>query len=357
MDLETIGWGPTLAFYLDELGESSLVPARLATVDRGRAVGLTSGGPVQIAWNGPVPLLGEPDHVIPAVGDWVALAGKGELRSLKTLLPRSSLLSRGHAEGARVSQPLAANVDVVLVVTGLDGDFSLRRIERYLALARSGDASAVVVLSKADLVEAPAAAIEKAEQAAIGLTVLAVSALTGTGLEAVMAEIGPGRTAVLLGSSGAGKSTLINSLLGEDRQRTGAVRKSDDRGRHVTTRRELLELPTGGLVIDTPGLRAVGLIADTDALLSVFPEISELAEQCRFNDCTHTGEPGCAVTAAVEAGNLDPDRLASFHKLITEQQSAALRSDEHARRTQERATIGKYRQRLREANLLKGREE
>ncbi len=357
MDLTNLGWTPVLTFHLDELGDSALVPGRLVTVDRGRAVALTSAGPVKVAWSGPVPLAGDSEPVIPAVGDWAALGGEPDLRTIASILPRTSLLARGHAQGARLSQPLAANVDVVLVVTGLDGDFSLRRIERYLALARSGNARAVVVLSKADLADDPQAAVAQAERAAAGMTVLAASAVTGEGLDAVQAEIGPGRTCVLVGSSGAGKSTLINRLLGEDRQRTGAVRKGDDRGRHVTTRRELLALPSGALVIDTPGIRAVGLVADPDAVLSVFPEIAELVDACKFNDCTHTTEPGCAVLAAVEAGDLDPDRLASFQKLIKEQANAALRADEHARRTKERATIGKYRDMLLEAQRFKGRKK
>jgi ribosome biogenesis GTPase len=246
---------------------------------------------------------------------------------------------------------------VVLVVTGLDGDFSLRRIERYLVLARSGGARAAVVLSKADLVEDPEEVVRRASKTAAGMAVLAVSAVTGTGLDALAEEIGPGRTAVLVGSSGAGKSTLINRLLGEERQRTGAVRQHDDRGRHVTARRELLVLPCGGLVIDTPGLREVGMVGDEDAVLSVFPKIAELARGCRFGDCAHRQEPGCAVQEAARTGELDPDRLESFHRLVREQSSAARRASEHERRAHERATYGKYRRQLRDVYRLKGRDD
>jgi len=187
--------------------------------------------------------------------------------------------------------------------------------------------------------------------------VLAVSALTGAGLDGLRAEIAPGRTAVLVGSSGAGKSTLINRLLGSERQQTGAVRASDDRGRHVTTRRELLAVPDGGLVIDTPGLRAVGLVADADAVREVFPEIAEHAARCRFNDCTHQDEPGCAVQAAVQAGELDAARLESFQRLLREQASAARRASDHAQRAHDRATMGRYRKQLKDVYRLKGRDE
>lgn len=356
MRLDDLGWDPVLAFHSEEVGLPGLVPGRLATVDRGRAVVLTAAGAVVAAWRYPVELAGEGGAgVVPAVGDWVLVRPEGDLRTLRLVLPRRTLLARGAEKTARTSQPLAANVDVVFAVCGLDGDFNLRRIERYLALARSGGAQAVVVLSKADLARDPDEALRRAERSSAGMTVLAVSAVSGAGVDALQSEIAPGHTAVLVGSSGAGKSTLINRLLGEQRQRTGAVRAHDDRGRHVTTRRELLLLPKGGMVIDTPGLREVGMLADEQAVLSVFPEIEALAASCRFQDCTHTEEPGCAVRRAAEDGTLDPERLSSFHRLIAEQQSASRRADEHARRSHERATMGRYRKQLRDVYRFKGK--
>jgi ribosome biogenesis GTPase len=357
MHLEDLGWDPAWGYHADELAQPAWVPGRLATVDRGRIVALTAEGEKPAEWRFPVPVAGEAEGVMPAVGDWGLMDTVADPGRLVSILPRRTLLARGLAAGSQVTQPLAANVDLVLIVTGLDRDFSLRRIERFLALARSGSARAVVVLSKRDLTEDPDAAVERARKSTNDLSVLAVSSVTGDGLSELRQEIGIGRTAVLVGSSGAGKSTLINRLLGEARQRTGAVRSSDDRGRHVTTRRELLPLPGGGLVIDTPGLREVGILADQNALLEVFSEIAELESRCRFNDCLHLEEPGCAVREAVANGEIDADRLDSFHRLAREQQSAMRRASEHERRAHERATIGHYRKILRDAYRIKGREE
>jgi len=356
MRLEDLGWDPVWEYHAMEAGGPTRVPGRVATVDRGRVVVLTDEGAIPASWHFPVLIHGERAGVMPAVGDWAMITNVGEVRTLETLLPRRSLLARGIQGGARVAQPLAANVDLVMVVTGLDGDFSLRRIERFLALARSGSVRALVVLSKLDLIDDPDEAIRQARKATPGLDVVTISSVTGDGLTELSSEVEPGKTVVLVGSSGVGKSTLINRLLGEERLRTGAVRESDDRGRHVTTRRELLQLPDGGLVIDTPGLREVGLLASEEAVLEVFPEIAALSEQCRFMDCSHVEEPDCAVRDAVDKGELDADRLAGFHRLVREQASATRRATEHERRAHERALTGHYRKTLRASLRLKGRE-
>jgi ribosome biogenesis GTPase len=357
MHLDELGWDPAWSYHVEEFGEPNLVPGRLAAVDRGRVVALTESGVVAAKWRFPVAVVGEAEGVVPAVGDWGMLRPTANPGALAAVLPRRTLLARGKAEGARAIQPLVANVDLVMVVTGLDRDFSLRRIERFLALARSGSVRAIVVLSKSDLADHLMEDVRQAERAAAGLTVVAASSITGHGVARIRDEIGPGRSAVLVGSSGAGKSTLINRLLGEDHQQTGAVRESDDRGRHVTTRRELLRLPGGGLVIDTPGLRQVGILADETSLLAVFPEIAAVSGQCRFNDCLHLEEPDCVVQEAVRLGDIDVGRLAAYHRLAREQENALRRSSEHQRRAHERSTIGHYRKRMREAHRLKGRED
>jgi ribosome biogenesis GTPase / thiamine phosphate phosphatase len=224
---------------------------------------------------------------------------------IESIEERWSKISRRVAGRSGEEQVLAANVDIAFIVCGLDSDFNARRIERYLAMAYEGGVRPVVVLNKADI---PTTVVEvRAPE------VLRVSALHGDGFEAIEEMLVPGVTAVLLGSSGAGKSTILNRLLGGDRQKTGAVRESDSRGRHTTTSRELIFLPCGAAVIDSPGLREIQLLVGEDAIDAVFDEITSLAAECRFADCTHSSEPGCAVRGAVEE-----DRLESFHKLQRE---------------------------------------
>jgi ribosome biogenesis GTPase len=252
------------------------------------------------------------------------------------VLPRRTWLAR-KVPGAETSvQVVAANVDLALVVAGLDGDYNPRRLERALVLAWDGGAEPVIVLNKADVLPADEVAerVRATEAVAPGVTVLPVSAATGEGMDGVSACLRPGRTAALVGSSGVGKSTLVNRLLGEDRQRTSAVRASDARGRHTTTHRELLSLPGGALLIDTPGLRELQLWAGAEALEGAFADVDALAAGCRFADCTHAEEPGCAVVAAAAAGALGADRLQSYRKLQRELRHLALRQDDLGRREQ-----------------------
>ncbi len=246
--------------------------------------------------------------------DWDPVSGR-----VIGALPRRGVIARKGAGRSTSAQPIAANVDVVLIVQGLDSDFNLRRLERYLLLAAACETRAAVVLTKADLLDST-----EAEQLAFlarertGARVVAVSAVANIGLDALDALVSPGETAVLLGSSGAGKSTLVNALLGGDRQRTGETRVSDGRGRHTTTAREVFRLPSGWLLIDTPGLREVEAWAAGDAVDDVFDDISETAGGCRFRDCRHQGEPGCAVRRAVDEGEIDADRLDNYLNLSRE---------------------------------------
>jgi ribosome biogenesis GTPase len=268
----------------------------------------------------------------PAVGDWVALRSRpGELRStILAILPRRSRFSRKVAGDTTREQIVAANIDTVFLTTGLDGDFSLRRIERYLVTAWESGAQPVVLLTKADLCDDPDARVREVEAVASGAAVHATSARQNHGLDVLGQYLGPGRTVALLGSSGVGKSTLINRLLGREQQRTAEVSAYKARGRHTTTNRELILLPGGGLVIDTPGLREIQLWEVGGSIGATFADVEALAVGCRFGDCRHETEPRCAVRRAVENGSLVADRLESYLKLRREADHVAERQDKLA---------------------------
>ena len=287
----------------------------------------------------------------PAVGDWVALepeingtgATSDDQAVIAAVLPRRSAFRRRAADSNRRSsglladeQVMASNVDLALLVAGLDGDFSLRRQERYLAVAWSSGVSPVMVLNKADLgvdVQGRRVAIEAI---APGVPVVTLSALTGDHLADLGEHLRPGRTAVVLGSSGVGKSTLVNALLGEARQAVKPVREDDSRGRHTTTHRELFRLPGGALLIDTPGIRSLEVAGADEGVDTAFDDITELATGCRFTDCLHAGEPGCAVRAALADGRLSEDRLRSHRKLERELAHAQRKEDPRARAAHKR---------------------
>lgn len=231
-----------------------------------------------------------------------------------SVMPRRTKLSRKEP-GARIrEQVLAANLDALFLVSGLDGDYNLRRLERYLVMARESGARPVVLLNKADLRGDLDEVVRATESVAAGVPVLAVSAITGAGMDSVCGQVGREETAALIGSSGVGKSAIVNALLGEERQRTSSVRESDSKGRHTTTHRELIRMPGDWLLMDLPGVREVQLWSDAERVDDAFEDIAELAAQCRFRDCSHEGEPGCAV----RDGNFDPMRLRSYHKLKRE---------------------------------------
>jgi ribosome biogenesis GTPase / thiamine phosphate phosphatase len=263
----------------------------------------------------------------PVVGDWVAAS---ELTADEALihgvLPRSGAFRRREA-GGEGAQIICANVDVAFLVTALNGDLSPARVERYLVTARDAGAEPVVVLTKADLAAALDEALGRIAAVASGAAVVALSALRGQGLEQLAPWLRRSASCVLLGSSGAGKSTLLNALMGAEAMRTGEIRRSDDRGRHTTTHREMFQLPGGALLIDTPGMRELGLVADTDAVDASFADVAELASRCRFGDCSHGNEPGCAVQAALQSGALDERRWRAFGKLQREVDYAERRGD------------------------------
>ena len=279
----------------------------------------------------------------PAVGDWLALEIVSEaplLGALREVLPRTGTFLRQRPSDGQ-PQVLAANVDTAFLVSGLDHDLNVRRIERYLLLAIEANVTPVVVLNKVDIALDLTRAVADVHAIAAGTRVVVTSALDGTGIDELRTLLEPGSTACLLGSSGVGKSKLTNALLGEERQVTKALREDDSKGRHTTTHRELFAVPGGGLLIDTPGLRTVGVLGSEGALSATFDEVEAVARQCRFSDCRHETEPGCAVRAAIEAGTLAPERVASHHKLEAERHYAELRADERARREADRK-LGRF---------------
>ena len=327
--LAALGWTPRLDAALTALARPDLVPARVAAVHRGRLAMLSADGPLTGAPSGRMTHAAATAADLPAVGDWVAADPASGV--VHALLPRRGGIARAAGDGRAEPQVLAANVDVALVVGSLNRDLNVRRLERFLTLAADAEAEAVVVLSKADLAADPEGAVADV-RVALGATVpvVAISAASGTGLERLGAWLAPGRTAVLLGSSGVGKTTLLNRLTGEERP-TLPVRRGDDRGRHATTHRELVPLAGGALVIDTPGLRLPRLWEQAAGVRTVFADVDGLAAQCRFRDCSHRGEPGCAVAAAIADGRLAPERLAGMEKLAREEAWLASRRDERAR--------------------------
>ncbi len=273
----------------------------------------------------------------PAVGDWVSVSNGQEPAVITAVVPRRSAFVRNAADASRRSagnlideQVLAANVDVAFLVAGLDNDFNLRRLERYLAVAWSSGVRPVIVLNKADVAVDLEDRLVDVASIAPAVPIVVLSALTGGHVADLAPFLMAGQTAVVLGSSGVGKSTLVNALLGEQRQATAAVRADDSRGRHTTTHRELFELPGGAMLIDTPGIRAIEVAGADEGIQTAFDDITDLASTCRFSDCRHEGEPGCAVRAAVADGRLSEDRLTSHRKLERELAHAERKGDPRA---------------------------
>lgn len=326
MPLEAYGWSD---FYAKEL-PADLEPGRVVLV-HGKSYRLVGPeGELDAT------LIGRLKHdaalasELPAIGDWVGFREN----SIEKLLPRRTRLSRKFPGQRTQEQIVAANIDTVVIVMGLDGDFSSRRLERYLTTVWASGAAPIVLLNKADVAVSLESQRAEVDAIAMGAHVLVTSCRDGRGVDALRDRLRPRETAVLVGSSGVGKSTLINRLLDEDVQRTREVRASDDRGQHTTTHRELFVLPGGALLIDNPGIRELQLWADEAALEQTFEDITLLSEQCRYRDCAHAEEPGCAVTGAVETGELAAARLESYRNLQKEVRYLQLRQDDSAQRVE-----------------------
>ncbi|HEY0435837.1 MAG TPA: ribosome small subunit-dependent GTPase A [Phenylobacterium sp.] len=344
--LISYGWGDSLRHDFELFAARGLAPARVIVQHRGlyRIVGEAGETEARIS--------GRFAHQAaeggyPVTGDWVASEAAGGLALIHAVLPRRTAFVRRAAGPGGGAQVAAANVDVALLAASLNADLNLRRLERYLAAAYESGADPVIVLTKSDLCGDPEALIAEVSAVAFGVPVLPVSAATGEGLAALAALLAPGRTAALLGSSGVGKSTLVNALAGSELMATQAIREDDARGRHTTTHRELIRLPSGALILDTPGMRELGLwdagVGVERTFEDLTSDVERIAEGCRFRDCGHAREPGCAVQAALADGTLDAERWKSFQKLQRELAHETRKQDPMAREAERKRWIGIHR--------------
>lgn len=340
--IEQYGWSDLLATAFTPHARAGHTPGRVILQQRDGYVVVTDEGELRAKASGR--LLHEAKEIgHPAVGDWVALSRTPQERTatIHAILPRrTAFVRRGVTDSTRKLQIIAANIDVAFVVTSMNAELNPRRIQRYLAAVWQSGARPVVVLTKSDLCADPQAQVAEIAALASDCPVLMVSARDGLGLDTLLAQVKPGETCVLIGSSGVGKSSLVNAFLNEDRMATQAIREADDQGRHTTSHRELILLPGGGMIVDTPGIREVGLIDAEEGVSTVFDDIERLPQDCRFSNCSHTNEPGCAVRAALESGTLDPDRWAHFQKLKLELAAAEEKAERVAKDVERRRLAG-----------------
>jgi ribosome biogenesis GTPase / thiamine phosphate phosphatase len=354
-DLIALGWDETLAEQFEPLSAAGLVAGRVAVQHRGAYDVLTELGELRCDVAGRLYEEASSPADLPAVGDWVAVSPRADEHAgtIQAVLPRRTKFSRKTAWQATEEQVLAANVDVVFIVTSVNDDLNLRRLERYLILARESGAEPVVLLTKSDLRRDIDDVVADVRSITFDVPVHAVSSVTGEGFAELEGYLRPGVTATLLGSSGVGKSTLINTLAGEELLATQEIR-DDGRGRHTTARRELVQLPNGALVIDTPGMRELQLWVADEGLDEAFADVTGLFEHCRFSDCSHESEPGCAVKAALADGTLAPERWQSYLRLQAELEHLERRIDKRAAAEQRRRWRSLVRS-AREARRAKGR--
>jgi len=320
MQLDELGWDSFFENNFASFRAQGFLPLRIARENRGMYAAYGEAGEFSCETSGRFTHEAKGRADFPAVGDWTAAAAdlRGQKAVIHALLPRRSVFSRKLAGQVTDEQVVAANIDTAFIVTGLDLNFNPRRIERYLAMAWNSGAMPVVLLNKSDVCAEADARKNEVELIAPGVEVYALSAARNAGMEIFAGYIQKGKTVAFLGSSGVGKSTIINALLGEQRLAVHEVSETGSRGRHTTSYRELIVLPGGGMVIDTPGMRELQVWGDEEGLRQAFDDIDELALRCRFKDCSHEGEPGCAVREAVNDGRLDANRLESFFKLRKE---------------------------------------
>lgn len=331
MELHLAGWDELWEEQFNVLRDAGLLPGRVFNHNRQWYSLYAQNGELEAELTGAL-LYRSEDHELPVIGDWVAFRQHGELGIIHEVLSRRTKFSRRAPGRSLRQQVIAANVDVLLVVCGLDQDFNLRRIERYLAAAAESGATVVIVFNKSDLCHDPVSLVDEVKKLAPAIPVVGLSAIANNACASLLPYLLPRKTAALVGSSGTGKSTILNQLLGTFLQATQVTRSSDGRGRHTTAQRELFFLPGGALVLDNPGIRELQLWSDEASVSGAFPEIDDLANQCAFRDCSHRTEPGCAVTAALLSGELDEGRWQNYLKLQCEVRYLSLQQDEYARR-------------------------
>ncbi len=329
MDLHKLGWSSFYAKAFEIFSAGEFLPARVAVQHKGHYVLYSNVGELQGRITGRLRYLAGDTKDFPAVGDWVVIRARpGEgTATITDILPRRTKFSRKVAGPITEEQIIAANIDKAFIVSGLDEDFNPRRIERYLVLTAESGADPVIVLNKADLCDDLPAVLHELNAVAGGAPVLVTSAKRNEGLDQLATMIQEGQTGTLLGSSGVGKSSIVNHLLGTDHLVTREVRETDSRGRHATTHRELVLLPAGGMLIDTPGMRELQLWGETTSVAKSFDDIEDLILQCKFTNCRHETEPGCAVRQALKEGTLEPERFAGFQKLQKELDYLARKQD------------------------------
>jgi ribosome biogenesis GTPase len=331
MNLSELGWSDFFAHSFEAYRVQDYTVGRVALEHKQAYTLYTEQGELSATVSGKLRHQAIAAEDFPAVGDWVVIRTRDQGKAtIHDILPRKSKFSRKTVGGKTQEQIVAANIDTVFLVAGLDHDFNLRRIERYLVLAWESGATPVILLNKADLCDAVEERVLEVEEVAIAVPIVVLSAAQNQGLDALQPYLKAGQTSALLGSSGVGKSTLTNQLIGTAQQSVQPVRQRDSRGRHTTTHRELLLLPCGSCIIDTPGMREIQIWSEGAGLEETFTDIEALAEQCRFRDCQHRQEPGCAVRQALEAGALDEQRLASFQKLQKELNYLIRKQDQRA---------------------------
>jgi len=332
VNLELLGWNSFFSKSFESHCQEGYTVGRVALEHKNTYILYTEQGELSAEVTGKMRYRASGRQDFPAVGDWVVISVRDAQKraTIHAVLPRKSKFSRKTVANKIEEQIVATNIDTVFLVSGLDGDFNLRRIERYLILAWESGANPVIILNKADLCDDVERCREEVEAIALGVPIVVLSAVNNQGLDALISYLSKGQTVALLGSSGVGKSTITNQLVGRIVQSIQAVREGDDRGRHTTTHRELILLPSGGLLMDTPGMREIQIWAGDEGLQETFADIKTLAMQCRFHDCQHEHEPGCAVQQALEDGTLDYQRFLSHQKLQKELDYLARKQDQKA---------------------------